>query len=165
MIGTNIKRMREMRGMTQGQLADKLTVSDGAVSAWEVGRNHPTFDMLERLTKALNCNITDLYDYSDYDIPAPDEPPNITAKEAFAPVNIEKAEKPSSGLGYRSLHSAKAVAEAQIDSPVARLGTLMGQAVKDPAAVKAIQIFMQLSPEDRQLALGMLEGLIGEHSQ
>lgn len=36
-IGAIIRREREARGMTQAQLAQRLMVSDKAVSKWETG--------------------------------------------------------------------------------------------------------------------------------
>ena len=36
--GATIKALREKLGMTQAELADKLCVSDKAVSKWENGR-------------------------------------------------------------------------------------------------------------------------------
>ena len=35
--GTMIKRLRETRKMTQLQLAERLSVSDKAISKWETG--------------------------------------------------------------------------------------------------------------------------------
>ena len=35
--GTMIKRLREERGMTQAQLAERIFVSDKTVSKWETG--------------------------------------------------------------------------------------------------------------------------------
>ena len=36
--GTAVKALREKKGYTQKQLADRLGVSDKAVSKWETGR-------------------------------------------------------------------------------------------------------------------------------
>ena len=38
--GTMIKRLRENRKMTQLQLAERLRVSDKAISKWETGVSH-----------------------------------------------------------------------------------------------------------------------------
>ena len=35
--GGIIKKLREKRGMTQAELAEKLSVSDKAISKWETG--------------------------------------------------------------------------------------------------------------------------------
>ena len=38
--GTMIKRLRESGNMTQHQLAEKINVSDKAISKWETGRGY-----------------------------------------------------------------------------------------------------------------------------
>lgn len=38
--GAAVKRLREARRMTQAQLAQRLGVSDKAVSKWETGVSH-----------------------------------------------------------------------------------------------------------------------------
>lgn len=39
--GAMIKRLREARGLTQQQLAERLNVGDKAISRWETGRGYP----------------------------------------------------------------------------------------------------------------------------
>ncbi len=60
MIGKNIKRMRERRGLTQEQLAEKLNVSNKTVSSWEVDRTEPKMDMVDRITMVLKCQRADI---------------------------------------------------------------------------------------------------------
>lgn len=58
--GTVIKLLRERRQMTQGELADKLCVSDKAVSRWETCRGYPDITLLEPLSDALGVSVTEL---------------------------------------------------------------------------------------------------------
>ena len=58
--GAIIKMFREARNMTQLQLADRLKVSDKAVSKWETGRGYPDIVLLEPLAKALGLSVTEL---------------------------------------------------------------------------------------------------------
>lgn len=60
MIGANIKRIRQMRGMTQGELADAVNVKRQTISSWEVNRTEPDMGSVELLAKALNCRKSDL---------------------------------------------------------------------------------------------------------
>ena len=53
MIGREIKRYREEKGISQEALAELVGVSRQAVSKWEQGQALPTADNLERLEKAL----------------------------------------------------------------------------------------------------------------
>ena len=59
--GASIKRLRERRGLTQQQLADKMTVSDKTVSKWETGRGYPDISLVEPLAAALGVSIIELF--------------------------------------------------------------------------------------------------------
>jgi DNA-binding XRE family transcriptional regulator/desulfoferrodoxin (superoxide reductase-like protein) len=63
--GTMIKRLRENRKMTQQQLAEKLGVSDKAVSKWETGRGYPDISLIEPLADALGVSIIELFSGED----------------------------------------------------------------------------------------------------
>lgn len=58
--GTAIKTLREKRGITQKDLADKLSVSDKTVSKWETGRGFPDVGLLEELAAALGISVAEL---------------------------------------------------------------------------------------------------------
>ncbi len=58
--GKIIKKLREERGMTQQQLADKLSVSDKSVSKWETGKGYPDITLIEPLARALGVSIIEL---------------------------------------------------------------------------------------------------------
>lgn len=60
MIGKNIRTIRERRGLTQSDLADKLQISDKTVSSWEVGRTEPGIAMIDRLAAVLRCAKAEL---------------------------------------------------------------------------------------------------------
>ena len=59
-IGENIKNWRELRNLTQSDLASILKVSDKTVSSWEVNRTEPKMGMVEKICKALSCKKTDI---------------------------------------------------------------------------------------------------------
>lgn len=58
--GAAVKALREARGLTQRQLAEKLSVSDKAVSKWETGRGLPDITLLEPLAAALGVSLAEL---------------------------------------------------------------------------------------------------------
>lgn len=58
--GAAIKALREKQGMTQAQLAQKLCVTDKAVSKWETGRGLPDLSLLEPLAAALRVSVPEL---------------------------------------------------------------------------------------------------------
>ena len=58
--GTVIRDLRQRRGMTQLQLAEKLCVSDKTVSKWETGRGYPDITLLEPIADAFGVSLTEL---------------------------------------------------------------------------------------------------------
>ena len=58
--GAFIKTLRENNGLTQQQLADKLYVSEKAVSKWETGKGYPDISLLESIAAALGVSVIEL---------------------------------------------------------------------------------------------------------
>lgn len=58
--GITIRSLRERLDMTQSQLAEKLCVSDKAVSKWETGKGLPDISLLEPLANALQVSLPEL---------------------------------------------------------------------------------------------------------
>lgn len=63
--GAMIKRLREAQNITQQQLAEKMHVSDKAISKWETGRGYPDVSLLEPLSEALGVSIIELFSGED----------------------------------------------------------------------------------------------------
>ena len=59
--GMMIKRLREDKNMTQQQLAEKMNVSDKAISKWETGRGYPDISLVEPLADALGVSVIELF--------------------------------------------------------------------------------------------------------
>jgi len=57
-IGTNIRRLREERHLTQETLAEMLGVTFQAISSWERDEYRPEFDTFIRLTEILDVPST-----------------------------------------------------------------------------------------------------------
>lgn len=60
--GNLIRALRARQGLTQRQLAERVGVSDRAVSKWENGRGAPDVTLLRALCDALNIKIEVLLD-------------------------------------------------------------------------------------------------------
>ena len=58
--GNLIRQLRKAKGMTQKELADKLFITDRAVSKWERGLCAPDISLLEPLSEILEVKITDI---------------------------------------------------------------------------------------------------------
>jgi transcriptional regulator with XRE-family HTH domain len=59
-VGRRIRRWREARGLSQGQLARQLGKTQTALSYWEAGRRAPGIDDLVELAAALSLDVSDL---------------------------------------------------------------------------------------------------------
>ena len=59
-FGRFISELRKEKGMTQLQLAEKLNVTDKAVSRWETGKNFPDIEIFEDLSKILEVSVSEL---------------------------------------------------------------------------------------------------------
>jgi len=61
MFENKIKEFRQLRGLTQDQLAKSIGVAKSTVSMYEAGRREPTFEMLETIADILNASFYDLF--------------------------------------------------------------------------------------------------------
>lgn len=68
MIGTQLRKRRIQLGLTQQQLADKLGVTKGGLSAYEMDKVSPSVEKLIKLTNILGVSIE--YLYGNEDIPS-----------------------------------------------------------------------------------------------
>ena len=59
-IGKFIAELRKEKNMTQLELANKLNITDRAVSHWENGRSMPDAGIMLELCKALGINVNEL---------------------------------------------------------------------------------------------------------
>lgn len=59
-ICKRIKKYRSERGLTQEELAEKVGVSRVYIGYVEQGRNTPSLEILEKITKALKVNLSDV---------------------------------------------------------------------------------------------------------
>ena len=59
-IGRFISKKRKERGLTQAQLAEKLGITDRAVSKWETGRSLPDASIMLELCELMQITVNDL---------------------------------------------------------------------------------------------------------
>lgn len=58
--GAIIKKLRESKQLTQAELAERLNVSDKAVSKWETGKGFPDITLIEPIAGALGISVAEL---------------------------------------------------------------------------------------------------------
>ena len=59
-IGKFISSCRKEQGITQASLAEKLGISDRAVSKWETGKSMPDSGIMLELCTILRINVNEL---------------------------------------------------------------------------------------------------------
>ncbi|MBQ8383233.1 MAG: helix-turn-helix transcriptional regulator [Clostridia bacterium] len=57
MVGKNIKKAREEKGLTQDALAEQLNVTRQAVSNWENEKTQPDIETLDQIAQILGVDI------------------------------------------------------------------------------------------------------------
>ena len=67
-IGLLIKKKRLEKDMTQQELADKLHITDRAISKWERGLGAPDISLLQDLSNILELNISDVLSGEEHTI-------------------------------------------------------------------------------------------------
>lgn len=65
MFGEYLKQYRINNGLTQADLAVRLSVSQNAISQYEAGKRHPPISRISHIAKALGCSVGDLVSDSD----------------------------------------------------------------------------------------------------
>lgn len=59
-LGQNLKKIRNSKGMSQGDISRKLNMDKGYISSVENGKKNPTLSTLGKIASALNVGIEDL---------------------------------------------------------------------------------------------------------
>lgn len=59
-FSTNLKHLRESKGLSQNKLAEKIGVNQTTIARWEDDNRVPTIDNAIDVAKALNISLIDL---------------------------------------------------------------------------------------------------------
>jgi transcriptional regulator with XRE-family HTH domain len=65
-FGDHLKSLRKVSGMTQEKLAEKCGLSVQYLGDVERGKANPTLAILEKIGKALDISIVELFDIEDF---------------------------------------------------------------------------------------------------
>jgi len=59
-LGQNLKKIRNKKGISQGDISRKLNMDRGYISSVENGKRNPTLSTLEKIAQALGVGVDDL---------------------------------------------------------------------------------------------------------
>jgi transcriptional regulator with XRE-family HTH domain len=62
-VGKQIQKLRESRGLSQQDLAAKCNFEKSNMSRLEAGRVNPTLSTLEKVAKALDVSLVELFSF------------------------------------------------------------------------------------------------------
>jgi len=62
-IGAKIRKLRELRQMSQGELAAKAGIAQSTLSYIENGKKYPQFHTLSAICRGLDISILELFSY------------------------------------------------------------------------------------------------------
>ena len=62
MIGATISVLRKKCGLTQADLAEKLSISNKTISKWENGLGYPDITVLYVLSRILGCTVEEFFE-------------------------------------------------------------------------------------------------------
>ncbi len=87
-FGGFIADLRKAAGMTQKQVADRLHVTDRAVSKWERGLSYPDVTLMEPLAAVLGVGVEELLTCQRKEAPAPE--PELPALRSVLTITQEE---------------------------------------------------------------------------
>jgi transcriptional regulator with XRE-family HTH domain len=63
MLGTNVRRLRQLAELSQEELAEAADLRQALISEIERGEANPRLDSLTKIADALKVPLTDLFDH------------------------------------------------------------------------------------------------------
>ncbi|EJR09136.1 hypothetical protein II9_05567 [Bacillus cereus MSX-D12] len=62
-FGQNLRKLRNSKGISLSKLGKELGVTGSAISAWELGKKEPSFDMLKKIASYFMVSINYLLNH------------------------------------------------------------------------------------------------------
>ena len=64
-FGNNLRNLRVQRGLTQHQLAAEMHMAQATIASYEVGRNEPTFQVIQKFADYFHVSPLSLLPFGD----------------------------------------------------------------------------------------------------
>ena len=95
MIGIRIKDIRNRRGFTQEELAEKIDINPKYLSSIERGKENPTLNTLIKLSESLDVNLNDIFHQIEIE--------DLAKRKALLISLLDEADDDQLKLAYRVL--------------------------------------------------------------
>ncbi|WP_162604758.1 helix-turn-helix domain-containing protein [Geomonas ferrireducens] len=66
LLGARIKQIRRAKGLSQGELSERIEITENYLSRIEVGTSCPSLPTLEKVAAALDVSLKDLFDFEPF---------------------------------------------------------------------------------------------------
>ncbi len=66
LLGKRVKELRKAKGLTQEKLSEQLNIDPKQLSRIEVGKSFPSFDTLENLSRVLEVEMKELFEFEHH---------------------------------------------------------------------------------------------------
>ncbi len=167
LIGEQIKAMRQIRGLTQKELAQKCSMADSAVRKYESGKIVPKIEMLKRIADALEMPVgaflpsMGIGESAGSRIKMARERQNMTQKElaekmGTTPQNISQYER---GIRNPKLETRERLAKTLgVDAHWLEVGEYEDNSLSGEEQ-QLLRYFRIMSPEGQRVALERMDEL------
>ena len=102
-IGAFIAKKRREKNLTQGQLAERLGVSNKTISKWENGKSMPDYSVVEQLCQELDISVRELLLGQESDSTAAHDEDRYQLLQ----YKLEQTESKVAQLEHKKNHSVK----------------------------------------------------------
>ncbi len=168
-IGDRIKAKRKEMGLTQLELADKLSVTDRAVSKWEQNEGNPDISILPRIASIFRMSLDylmtgaepekEIVVMSKTELCAKNDDPTMIVD--FDP-NLKKDENGRTLLDYAKQYNSKKVLNALIDKAGCNMAILFGVDTRVPYSIPNIMLTCIPINREREVLKEIFHGDIRE---
>ncbi|MXW28836.1 MAG: helix-turn-helix transcriptional regulator [Chloroflexi bacterium] len=167
-LRANLRKVRELRGMTQAQVGDRASIGAASISHFETGQRTPTVETLVKLADALDVNVDTLLGRTSIATAAQVDPVFLSASRAdsrtletirqvASAILSEASESADSGLDVQGLRGS-------VPEP-ASFGSSVGQAKANIDSAPSTSEVQLLGTRDSGTELIDSGGILGRARQ
>ena len=111
MYGNRLRDIRDARGLTQKDLANRVGMSDQQIYRYETDKSDPTGEALAKISKALDVSV-------DYLLGLVDEPNSFLQESQLSPMEQKLLAAARSGLIVEALKALTAISDKDDKSDI-----------------------------------------------
>lgn len=159
-IGNRIRYFRELRSLSQKELAARIGVSNSRVSNWEQGINRPDADMLVLLCQTLEVSADELLDMNTSNMRLTEDERQVIVKYRDKPdlhpavhlllgIEMQVApEKNNKNTPEKNLYNIPTKNDSYLDNVYGEAAAFGGDSARIPVSKEALEELLRRSAKD-----------------